>query len=158
MSDDIKKLCVFSLIFGLICGVAALLPVLGVIILLMMIFCSSFIIMVVMKKLGYLYCTTEQIGLSYGAIAGFTAFIGFSILFLPCSFILSLLFKESYYTGIAMILKSGFTLSATLIIFIGILCAMMNAFSGLASVYFFNTNKKEEKFTLDKKKKKNNGF
>lgn len=136
MNDDVKKLFVFSLIFGAVSGLAAIVPILGAVIFLMIIFCSSFIIMTFMKRLGYLFCPNEQTGLLYGSIAGFAAFLGFAVMFLPCSFILSLIFKESYYTGIGMILKSGFTLSVMLILFIGILCAMMNAFSGLASIYF----------------------
>ena len=56
-----------------------------------------------------------------------------------------------------MILKSGFTLGFTLILFIAILCAMMNSFSGLASIYFFNSGKPEktQKFSLDLGKLKN---
>ena len=61
--------------------------------------------------------------------------------------------EESYYTGVSMILKGGFTLTITLIVFIGILCAMMNSFSGLASIYFFNSENNNAKFTLDIKKK-----
>ncbi len=144
MFEDIKKLFIFSLIFGAVNGLIALIPIAGVIIFLMMLFCSSFIIMSFLKKSGYIINTNEQTGLLYGALSGFSGFIGFSIIFLPCSFVLSIIFKESYYTGIGMILKNGFSLTITLIIFIGILCAMMNAFSGLASIYFFNSenNKK----------------
>lgn len=156
MNEDIKKLLVFSFIFGAAAGLAALIPIFGVVIFLMIIFCSSFIIMTFMKKIGYLYCPNEQTGLVFGAIAGFAAFIGFVLIFLPASFVLSLIFQESYYTGIGMIIKSGFMLCSTLVVFVGILCAMMNAFSGLASIYFFNSNaeKKEEKFTLNIRKRK----
>lgn len=106
-----------------------------------------------MKKTGNIVCPNEQSGLAYGALSGFIAFIGFVVTFLPLAFLLALLFKESYYTGISMILKGGFTLTITLIVFIGILCAMMNSFSGLASIYFFNSGNNNQKFTLDIKKK-----
>ena len=169
MSDDIKNLSVFSLIFGAASGIAALVPFLGVLMFLMIIFCSSFVIITLMKRSGYLVCPNEQMGLAYGGLSGFMTFIGFAITFLPMSLIFSFIFKESYFTGIAMILKSGFTLGFTLILFIAILCAMMNSFSGLASIYFFNSGKSEktQKFSLDlgklknlkiSKKGKNNGF
>ena len=155
--ENIKKLVIFSLIFGAISGVLALIPVIGVIVLLMIIFCSSFIILVYMKKTGDLICPNEQMGLAYGGVAGFVAYIGFVITFLPIAFVLSFIFKESYFTGISMILKSGFTLTIMLTLFIGILCGMMNAFSGQASVYFFNSESKKNnnvKFSLDIKKGK----
>ncbi len=110
--------------------------------------------MIFMKKTGYLICPNEQMGLVYGGISGFISFIGFSLTFLPSAFILSLIFKESYFTGISMIVKSGFSLMIMLTLFIGILCAMMNAFSGLASIYFFNSENQNQKFTLDIKKGK----
>jgi hypothetical protein len=134
----IKNLSIISLIFGAACGILALVPIFGILILLMLIFCSAFIIMVFMKHVKLLPKPTEQTGMLWGGISGFVTFIGFSVIFVPCSFILSLIFKQSYYTGIGLIMKSGFMTMITLIFFIGILCAMMNAFSGLASIYFFN--------------------
>lgn len=157
MGDDIKNLSVFSLIFGAAAGIIALVPFFGVLIFLMIIFCSSFVIMTFMKKTGYLICPNEQMGLAFGGLSGFMTFIGFAITFLPLAFVFSFVFKESYFTGISMILKSGFTLGFTLILFIAILCAMMNSFSGLASIYFFNSSnpEKAEKFSLDLAKLKN---
>ncbi|MBQ2644534.1 hypothetical protein IJG14_03055 [bacterium] len=149
---NLKNLSIFSLIFGLIAGFLALIPVLGVIIFLMIVFCSSFIILIFLKKTNNLICPDEKSGLLYGGITGFIAYIGFILIFLPLSFILSLIFKESYFTGIGMIIKSGFSLMLMLILFIGILCAMMNSFSGLASIYFFNTENKNKKFSLEMNK------
>lgn len=146
---NIKNLIIFSLIFGAICGLLGLIPIIGVIILLIIIFCSSFIILVFLKKTGNLICPNEQTGLLYGGISGFLAYLGYVCTFLPCAYILSLIFKQSYFTGIGMILKSGFMLTVMLILFVGILCGMMNAFSGLASIYVFNSEDKNKKFTLD---------
>ena len=144
-----KNLAIYSLIFGLVSGLLGLIPVIGVIVFLIIIFSSSFIILVALKKTGNLVCPDEKTGLLYGGNAGFITFIGFAIVFLPVSFLLSLIFKDSYFTGIGMIVTNGFTLMLTLVLFIGILCAMMNAFSGLASVYFFNSENNKAKFTLD---------
>ena len=144
-----KNLAIYSLIFGVVSGLLGLIPVVGVIVFLIIIFSSSFIILVTLKKTGHLVCPDEKTGLLYGGIAGFIAFIGFALVFLPSAFLLSLVFKDSYFTGIGMIVTNGFTLMITLVLFIGILCAMMNAFSGLASVYFFNSENSKAKFTLD---------
>ena len=153
----IKNLAIISLIFGAISGVLALIPIFGILILL--IFCSSFLIIVFMKKFALLPNPNEQTGMLWGGISGFVTFIGFSIIFLPCSFVLSLIFKQSYYTGIAMILKSGFSIMIMLVLFLAILCAMMNAFAGLASIYFFNSQSavlppKNTNFNLNVKKRK----
>lgn len=157
--DNIKNLVIFSFLFGLAAGIFALIPFFGIVILLLMMFCSSFIIIVFMKKTGYLVCHDEASGLLYGGISGFISFIGFVITFLPTAFVLSLIFKESYYTGISFIVKNGFMLMLMIILFVGILCAMMNAFSGLASVYVSNnTDGVQKKFTLDIGKGLKNGF
>lgn len=155
----IKNLAIISLIFGAISGVLALIPIFGILILLILIFCSSFLIIVFMKKFSLLPNPNEQTGMLWGGISGFVTFIGFAIIFLPCSFVLSLIFKQSYYTGIAMILKSGFSIMIMLVLFLAILCAMMNAFAGLASIYFFNSQssvllQKNTNFNLNIKKRK----
>jgi len=157
---NIKNLVFFSFLFGLISGILALIPFFGIVILLIMMFCSSFIIIVFMKKTGYLVCNDEAGGLLYGGISGFVSFMGFAVTFLPSAYILSLIFKDSYYTGISFIVKNGFMIMLMIIFFIGILCAMMNAFSGLASVYVSNnkTDTVQKKFTLDIGKGFKNGF
>lgn len=152
--ENFKILAIFSLIFGAVAGFLGLIPIIGVITFLIIIFCSSFIILILLKKTGNLFCPDEKTGLLYGGITGFIAYFGFIVVFLPMSFILSFIFKESYFTGISMIIKSGFSLMLTLIFFVGILCAMMNAFSGLASIYFFNSENQNTKFTLDMEKGK----
>ncbi len=136
----LKNLAIISLIFGVISGFLALIPFLGIVILLMLIFCSSFIIIVLMKKFALLPSPNEQMGMLWGGLSGFVTFIGFSIIFIPCSFILSLIFKFSYYTGIGMIMKSGLSVMIMIVLFLAILCGMMNAFAGLASVYVFNNS------------------
>ena len=157
--DNIKNLVIFSFVFGLIAGFLGLIPILGIVILIIMLFFSSFIIIAFMKKMGYLVCHDEACGLLYGGISGFTAFVGFVITFLPSAFLLSLIFKDSYFTGISYIVKNGFIIMVMIILSIGILCAMMNAFSGLASVYAFNgTASAPKKFTLDIGKGKKHGF
>ncbi len=162
----IKNLSIISLIFGAISGFLALLPILGIIILLMLIFCSSFIIITFMKKFSLIPPPNEQTGMLWGGISGFLTFIGFSVIFLPCSFVLSLIFKFSYFTGVGMIMKSGFSVMIMLVLFLAVLCGMMNAFAGLASVYFFNNSQsailpqkgtkdvKDVKFSLNIKKRK----
>ena len=125
----IKNLAIISLIFGAISGFLALVPIFGIIILLMLIFCSSFIIIVFMKRFALIPNPNEQTGMLWGGISGFLTFIGFSTMVM-------------------------------LVIFLAILCGMMNAFAGLASVYFFNNSQsavlppKDTKFSLNMKKRK----
>ncbi len=157
--DNFKNLAFFSVIFGLVSGILGLIPIFGIIVLIVLMFCSSFIIMVFMKKMGYMVCNSEAESMLFGGISGFISFIGFSISFFPIAFILSLIFKESYYTGISIIIKNGFVITLMIVLSLGILCAMMNAFSGLASIYVFsNIKPSQKKFTLNIGKGKKNGF
>ena len=136
----LKKISLFSAVFGLGAGVVGILPVIGLPGFLILIFATAPIIFFMMKRLYNFKIENEGKALSLGALTGFTSFLGFAFSFLPVSFILSFIFKNSYLANISLLLKNGFSLTFMLIIFVGFLSAMMNAFSGLACIYFFREN------------------
>lgn len=136
----LKKISLFSTIFGLAAGVAGILPVIGLLVFLVLIFATAPVIFFSMKRIYDFKIGNEGRALSLGALTGFVSFLGFAFSFLPISFILSFVFKNSYLANISLLLKNGFTLTFMLIIFVGFLSAMMNAFSGLACIYFFKEN------------------
>lgn len=109
----------------------------------------SAVIIVYMKKNNLIGILDVKEGAILGAIIGFVSFIAFSIVFVPLVAIIGLIFKNYYTFGITVLLKSsGFFVLVMLVVFMGILSALMNAFAGLATVYIYEVLsgvKKEEK-------------
>lgn len=107
--------------------------------------------MLIMKKTGMLICPDEQTGVIYGGISGFIAFTAFSAVAIPLSGFISIITKQQAYTGISMLMSNGFSLMFVIVLCIAFLCGMMNAFSGLASVYIFKNSPEVEVNSFDLK-------
>lgn len=97
-------------------------------------------------------------GSIFGAVVGFVSFIAFSVVFVPLDIILSLLTKCFHallsfipvHTSFLLYFFNnfgGFIVLIMLIIFVGLLSALMNAFTGLVTAYVYEALsgiKKEE--------------
>ena len=97
-------------------------------------------------------------GSIFGAVVGFVSFIAFSVVFVPLDIILSLLTKGFHallsfipvHTSFLLYFFNnfgGFIVLIMLIIFVGLLSALMNAFTGLVTAYVYEVLsgiKKEE--------------
>lgn len=141
---EIKELSIYSFLFGLAAGVVSILPAVGIIVFLAILFCTSIAVFFIMIYRGTDLTINESKGLGYGAVSGFLSIIGFACSFLPISFVLSLIFKQSYFTGISFIVKNGFSLMFMIIFAVAVLSAMMNAFSGLAGMGLVESLKKRK--------------
>lgn len=148
-----KQISILSFILGAILGVITIIPFIGTISFLAIMFTASTIVLLYMKKNNMIGKLIPKDGALYGSIIGFISFLGFSISFVPLATIIGLFYKNSYYLGVSMLFRIGFFVLIMMIIFVAMLCALMNAFSGLATVYFCDQilNKEEENvtFTID---------
>lgn len=135
----IKNLIILSLILGAILGLLEAVPFLGVLILLIALLLTAPIVMVYLIMDGKLDLTTTKDSILTGALTGFCANISFSIAY---SLIMVILDKIFHYTPnfilTAMITHSPIWLLAVFVIFVGVLCATTNAFSGFATYYIIN--------------------
>lgn len=95
-------------------------------------------LLIYMKKLDMIGILEPKQGALYGAIIGFIAFLGFSISFIPLATIIGFLYKGSFYLGISLLFRSGFLVLIMMVFFVAILAALMNAFSGLVTMYVYN--------------------
>ena len=116
---------------------------------------SSTALILFMTKLDMLKITTVQESAVLGAIIGFISFIGFSIFYIPIIIVLARFFRYYPNYGVSMALNNAsLGLIIVLVIFMGVLAATINAFSGFLTFYgidFFQLlNKKdnEEHFKL----------
>lgn len=149
----IKQTCILSLVLGAILGVITIIPFIGAFSFLTLMFVASSIVLIYMKKNNMLGKLIPKDGALLGAIIGFTSFIGFSISFIPLATIIGLFYKGSYYLGISMLFRIGFFVMIMMVVFVAMLSALMNAFSGLATVYIYsqmlNTEESNATFTID---------
>lgn len=151
----VKQTAILSAILGGILGVLTLIPFVGSFSFMTLIICISAVVIIYMKKNELIGILDVREGAILGGIIGFISFITFSIAFIPIAAILGLIFKSYYFGWLTMLLKaSGFFVLIMLVIFMAILSALMNAFSGLVTVYVYEILsgiKKEdkEKETID---------
>lgn len=146
----IKQTSILSAILGGILGVLTLIPFLGGFSFFFLIIFLSAVIIIYMKKNDLIGIIDTRDGAILGAIIGFVSFIAFAVVFVPIAAILGSFLKIYSYLGwLAMLFNTaGFFVLIMLIIFMGLFSALMNAFSGMATAYLYETLsgvKKEEK-------------
>ncbi len=144
-----KQTAILSAILGGILGVLTLIPFVRNFSFMILILCISAVVIVYMKRHELIGIIDLREGALLGAIIGFVSFIAFSVVFIPLVTIVGWIFKGYYTYGISYMLKvSGFFVLVMLVIFLAVLSALMNAFAGLVTAYFYEILlgiKKEEK-------------
>lgn len=135
----IKNIVILSLILGLILGVLAPVPYVGMAALFAALLLSAPLVMVYLIMDGKLDLTTTKDSILTGALIGFCTNFSFSVIYAVLMVILAKGFQ--YTTNFfltAMITNSPVWLLFVFIIFIGVLCAVTNAFSGFLTYYVIN--------------------
>lgn len=135
----VKNIIVLSLIFGLILGLLSPIPYIGLIMLFGLLLGGAPAVMVLLIMDGKLDLTTAKDSIIQGAIAGFCANITFAFAYCILIVLLSKIFHYSPNLFLtAMIENSPIWLLGAFIIFLGVLCATTNAFTGFATFYIIN--------------------
>ena len=136
-----KIISIVSVITGAIFGIIALLPLIsfGVFIVLMF-FLAPFMI-IYFKHLNLIENLEIEQGILYGAISGFTGFLGFSIMFFPLAFLIDLIFKTETFLWVKVICQNFLFIAGT-VFFTALLCSLMNAFTGFMTSYIYQYFKK----------------
>lgn len=135
----IQTILLLSLILGAILGLLAPIPFIGIVMLLTVLLLASPLVTVYLIMDGKLDLTTIKDSIITGAAIGFVSNIAFSSVY---SIVMAILAKGFNITTnfflSAMITNSPIWLLAIFIIFIGILSAVTNAFSGFLTYYIIN--------------------
>ena len=134
----IKQMATLSGVLGLILGVLTIIPFVCNFSFFALIVLAAPIILFYMKKLDMIGILDVKQGAMYGAIVGFVSFLAFSVAFVPLATVVGLLYKGSFYLGISLLVRSGFFVVVMMVFFVAILAALMNAFSGLVTIYIYN--------------------
>ena len=135
----IQTILLLSLILGAILGLLAPIPFIGIVMLITALLLASPLVTFYLIMDGKLDLTTIKDSIITGAAIGFVSNIAFSSVY---SIVMAILAKGFNITTnfflSAMITNSPIWLLAIFIIFIGILSAVTNAFSGFLTYYIIN--------------------
>lgn len=132
-----KRIAFLSAILGLIAGVITVIPFISSLSFLALMVFAAVIVLIYMKKKNFIGYIEPKEGSIYGAIIGFISFIGFCVSFLPLATIIGLIYKGSFYLGISLIVRSGIFVIILMVLFVAMLSALINAFSGLVTAYIY---------------------
>ena len=134
----LKQMGMLSSVLGLVLGVITIIPFICNFSFFALIVLSAPIILVYMKKLDMIGILDIRQGAMYGAIIGFISFVAFSVSFVPLATIIGFIYKGSYYLGVSLLFRTGCFVLIMMVFFVALLAALMNAFSGLVTIYVYN--------------------
>ena len=134
----LKQMGMLSSVLGLVLGVITIIPFICNFSFFALIVLSAPIILVYMKKLDMIGILDIRQGAMYGAIIGFISFVAFSVSFVPLATIIGFIYKGSYYLGVSLLFRTGFFVLIMMVFFVALLAALMNALSGLVTIYVYN--------------------
>lgn len=143
-----KQISILSAFFGAVLGLITLIPVVGVVsFIFLMCFIAPLVIWILVK---YNCLSLESIKDSVitGATSGFVSYLGFSIIFVPISVILMKFFHLASNYGVGLMIgNASIFILVVISLFMGVLSATMNAFTGFLTFYvidFINSIEKRK--------------
>lgn len=138
----LKQICLLSVVLGGILGILTTIPFIGTFAFWILMCFASVAVLLFMIKKELLVINSVQESAVLGSIVGFISFIGFSIIYIPIIIALAKLFQISSNYGVSMALSNAnFGLIVVFVIFMGVLAATLNAFSGFLTYYGINLYK-----------------
>ena len=152
-TNILKQISLLSLFLGGALGIITVIPYIGELAFWILMCASAPIIILFMMKMEMIDIQTVKESVIIGSIIGFISFIGFSIFYMPITVLLIKLFNYSTNYGVSLALsQASFGLIIVMVLFISVLCATVNAFSGFLTYYGIDLykmlNKKDEQFKL----------
>ncbi|HIS36549.1 TPA: hypothetical protein IAC10_07965 [Candidatus Scatousia excrementigallinarum] len=142
----LKLVLLISAFIGGLCGILTIIPYVGQIVFWVLLCLASVIVMTFLMRVRILELFTVQESVTLGAIIGFVSFMVFCIIYVPAVVILMKFFNYYSNYGVSIILSSAnFWIILILSVFMAVLSATLNAFSGFLTFYV-----KEFIKTLDK--------
>ena len=132
----LKQVVVLSLFLGSVLGIITVIPLIGQLAFWILMCLSATCVMLFMIKVGLLELENTKDSVIIGALCGFTAFLGFSVFYIPIVVFLAKVFQYYPNYGVSLALtNSGLGLIILFVIFMGVLSATVNAFSGFLTFY-----------------------
>lgn len=135
----LKQLSILSAFAGAILGFITIIPYVSFISFMLLILCLSAFVLAYLKQNELIGIISVREGCIFGAVIGFVSFLAFAVVFTPISMLLGWLIP-SYTQGFMRFFLGSFgsfIVMIFLIIFMGGISALFNAFSGLVTAYVY---------------------
>ena len=142
----LRQISVLSVFFGLLLGVVTLIPYAGAVSFIFLLCFVAPLVIWILIKYGCLSLSSIKDSVIVGALAGFISYLGFSIVYVPVSVVLMKFFHLAANYGVGFMLQNAsFFILIVVSIFMGVLGATVNAFTGFLTFYvidFLNSVRK----------------
>lgn len=135
----LKQLSILSAFAGAILGFITIIPYVSFISFMLLILCLSAFVLAYLKQNELIGIISVREGCIFGAVIGYVSFLAFAVVFTPISMLLGWLIP-SYTQGFMRFFLGSFgsfIVMIFLIIFMGGISALFNAFSGLVTAYVY---------------------
>lgn len=137
-----KIILLLSIFMGIVSGVLTIVPYAGEIVFWLLITIAAPLIILFLTKMEVLEISTVRQSAVIGGLIGFVSFLAFCAVYIPAVIVLAKFFNYSVNPGVSMFLTNAtFGLMIMLAVFMGILSATINAFSGFVTYYLIEFNK-----------------
>lgn len=132
----LRQISVLSIFFGALLGAITLIPYVGTLSFIFLICFISPILIWILVKYNCLSLSSIKDSVIVGALAGFVSYMGFSIIYVPISVILMKFFHIAANYGVGLMLENAnFFILVVISLFLGVLSATVNAFTGFLTFY-----------------------
>ena len=132
----LRQISILSTFFGSILGTVTLIPYIGIFSFIFLICFIAPLVIWILIKYDCLSLSSIKDSIITGAIAGFISYLGFSIIYIPISIVLMKFFNLTSNYGIGLMLaNASFFILTVISIFMGVLSATVNAFTGFLTFY-----------------------
>ncbi len=132
----LRQISVLSLFFGSLLGAVTLIPYVGTVSFIFLICFISPIVIWLLIKYNCLSLSSIKDSVIVGALAGFVSYLGFSIIYVPISVVLMKFFHIAANYGVGLMLENAnFFILVVISLFLGVLSATVNAFTGFLTFY-----------------------
>lgn len=143
----LKQITILSAFFGALCGLITLIPFINSFSFIFLVCFIAPLVITILVKYNYLSLNSIKESVTYGSLSGFISFLAFSIIYVPITYLMMKFFNISTNYGISlMLVNANFFLLTVVSVFMAVLGATMNAFTGFLTFYiieFLNSfNKK----------------
>lgn len=132
----LRQISVLSVLFGGIIGLVTLVPYLGTVTFTFLICFIAPVVIWLLITNKCLIMEKAQDSIIVGAVSGFISFMAFSVVYIPVSVILMRFFGLASNYGVGLMLaNANLFLLAVISIFMGVVGATVNAFTGFLTYY-----------------------
>lgn len=135
----LKIVLLLSIFIGILAGVLAIIPFAGEVAFWLLITAAAPFVIIFLKRHNILEMMTVRQSTVMGGVIGFMSFLAFCTLYVPIVVVLAKVFHYSPNAGVTLLVSNGtFGIILLLAVFMAVLSAVVNAFTGFVTFYLLD--------------------